>query len=525
MKKICLLLCAAVMTLGTVNAKVILHESFDDPNGTVGDLRAGDTNTEDFFDGSKYEETRWWTHLGSSNYIQVAEGGMTWAGYQTQSFGNKAYLWSTGADDIRSFASQPVTSGKVYLSAIINVDALKQKTDADYFMLLCDHANNYYLGRLYARSVKDGDDWIGYKLGIAKNTESANYLHYTSEVFAPQTDVLVVIEYEFVAGEKNDIVRLYVNPTKETTEPTLVCVPDTTTGGGVEQGANSKPDAGTYGIFGVMLRQGTNTPKVFVDEIKVTTSWADVWVEKTSGEVVDDSKVENIAALKAATAYKSYLLESEPVVIYDKNGDLAIQDETGAVLVNDFGDYHLLDAAKVGDKLSNLTLTFVESDRFIDGLPTARLGYKTTPVIVSSENTVEPFEVTLADAAAYGPACVQLQDIAFKIGAEKKFTVGLMTIQQEEATADLNIPNGCDIIGEDIPAKADIKAIVVKNAEDGLRLQISASADITNRVAPGDETGVESVQSSAVNIQKIIRDGQLIIIRNGVEYTAEGKGK
>ena len=35
-------------------------------------------------------------------------------------------------------------------------------------------------------------------------------------------------------------------------------------------------------------------------------------------------------------------------------------------------------------------------------------------------------------------------------------------------------------------------------------------------------TGVESVSQSAVSAQKIIRDGQLIIIRNGVEYNANG---
>ena len=37
------------------------------------------------------------------------------------------------------------------------------------------------------------------------------------------------------------------------------------------------------------------------------------------------------------------------------------------------------------------------------------------------------------------------------------------------------------------------------------------------------ETGVESVQSSEVSVQKIIRDGQIIILRNGVEYNVNGQ--
>ena len=36
-------------------------------------------------------------------------------------------------------------------------------------------------------------------------------------------------------------------------------------------------------------------------------------------------------------------------------------------------------------------------------------------------------------------------------------------------------------------------------------------------------TGVESIQHSEVSVQKVIRDGQLIIIRNGVEYSADGQ--
>lgn len=36
------------------------------------------------------------------------------------------------------------------------------------------------------------------------------------------------------------------------------------------------------------------------------------------------------------------------------------------------------------------------------------------------------------------------------------------------------------------------------------------------------EEGIESVQSSAVSIQKVLRDGRLIIVRDGVEYTILG---
>ena len=92
MKKFFTLLCAAVMTLSTANAKLILTESFD---REVGTLKAG-LNTSM---GSNTSD--WWSYSGTSNYIKVDEGSLSYAGYKTTGEGNKADLWSTGADDFR----------------------------------------------------------------------------------------------------------------------------------------------------------------------------------------------------------------------------------------------------------------------------------------------------------------------------------------------------------------------------------------------------------------------------------------
>lgn len=526
MKKVITLVCAAVLSLSAANAKLIFQESFDGKNGTVGQLCAGATNSSDFFDGTSYEETRWWSYSGSSNYIQVVEGSLSFPGYQNPGVGNKAYLWSTGADDVRSFSSQAVTSGKVYLSAIINVESVKTKTDADYFMSLGDHANSYFLGRLYSKSVKENDQWVGYKLGIAKNNESANYLHYTEEVFKPNTDVLVVIEYEFVAGDKNDVARLYINPTKETTAPTVVICPDTVTGGGSQQGANAKDDAGRFGIFGAFLRQGTNTPKVYVDEIKVATAWEDLFVEGSGEEEEKKDEVENIAALMEAPIMQGRTIKSQPVVVniigdvLEKGYNIAIQDESAAIVLNDDSGARLLESFKVGDKLENLTAFMVED--IIKGFATARIKSSApSPTKVSEGNSVEPFEVTLAEVAKYGPALVSIKEVEFVIGVEGKFVDGQNAIKQGEAEAALIIPVGCDIIGEDIPAKADVKGIVTNNTENDLRIQISQSADITNRKASGEETGIEETKGKA-HCSKLIRDGQLIIFRDGKMFNAIG---
>ena len=224
------------------------------------------TNTDD-----------WWSYSGSSNYIQVAEGSLSFPGYASSGKGNKAYLGTSGADDLRQFTKE-YTSGKVYLAAIVNVETVKASATADYCLALGDAGASNMYARLYTKSVKEDDQWTGFHFGVSKYSESASYVGMTEEVYSPNTDYLIVLEYEFVDGEKNDTARLYVNPTKTTTVPTLVCVQSVQSGSGAEQGANAKNDASK--ISSVNLRQGSNTPKIFIDEIKVATSWEELFSDE-----------------------------------------------------------------------------------------------------------------------------------------------------------------------------------------------------------------------------------------------------
>lgn len=274
MKKILTLVCAAMM-VAAVEAKVIMTESFD---RTVGTLNMGrntsmGNNTAD-----------WWTYSGGTGsepkYIQVAAGTLSYPGYSAYGKGKKAHICSSDADDFRKFANE-YTSGKVYMAAIINVEELRQGTNADYFLSFGDGSVSKFYGRLWTRSVKDdaSSKFVGFQLGIGKFTENEKtVVPYTSEVLEIQKDYLVVLEYEFVDGTKNDKVSLYINPTQTTTQPTLVCKQDTLNDGGTQIGSNAKEDASK--IAAVYLRQGTNTPRqVYVDEIRVATTWDELFID------------------------------------------------------------------------------------------------------------------------------------------------------------------------------------------------------------------------------------------------------
>ena len=607
MKKIFTILCAAVIAASAVNAKVVMTESFKQDAGTlnIGLNTAMGSNMTD-----------WWSYSGNSNYIKVEEGSLSYSGYKTSGEGNKAFLWSTGADDFRQFS--PITSGKAYLGAIINVKQPKNGTISDYFLSFGDAGASNMYARLYSKTVKDGEgNILGYKLGIAKFSESNTYVRFGETVYAAETDYLVVLEYEFVDGEKNDIARLYVNPTKNTSKATLECVQDTVSGSGSAVGANAKNDASK--LASVNLRQGTYTPSnVYIDEIKVTTAWADLWEsgdapvvetptistessvafgevttgveavksvtvqgsyltgaitvassdeqvavsatsiskeeaeaeggytlsltltaaaagsgstnitlssEGASNQVISVSwtavaptpKVANIAALKTYTVGEPVILESEPVVVGFIEYNPVLQDESGAIIVQDlleaggYGYYMLA----VGDKVSGLGSFRIGEEDYLRGFPTVTITGDVT--VASKNNKLTPIAVSVADAMSYGPAYIQLTQVTFTDTEKTEFAAGWFNIAQGNATARIQVPAGCDIIGEAIPDKADIVGNVIYTTGG---IAISASADVTNRVAR-TATGISTVKSQGKAV-KTVRDGQIVILRDGKAFNVLG---
>lgn len=276
MKKL-LLLATALLTLSTAHAELILHESFDRP---VGNLNVGNTPAAN--------NTDWYSFSGTSNYISVVEGSLSYEGY-AEAAGKKVELVGNGADDLRQFA--PITSGKVYVAAIINVDSLKPSGSAEYFLSLGDASNSNMWGRLYYRSVdKVGDNFTGFNLGVTKYTESSTAYGWADQKLLPKTDYLVVIEYEFVDGEKNDTVRLYINPTKSNKQSVSQCVQNYVSGTGKQNGASGKDDASK--IASVNLRKAAATPgRVYVDEIKVATAWENLFAGEGGETPVEEPEI------------------------------------------------------------------------------------------------------------------------------------------------------------------------------------------------------------------------------------------
>jgi hypothetical protein len=229
--------------------------------------------------------------------------------------------------------------------------------------------------------------------------------------------------------------------------------------------------------------------------------------------------VTNIAALKTSKAGVEVELKSEPIVIGILDWNIVLQDESGAIVVQDLYDLGSnFWALQIGDKVKGLKSHILESEDFVRAFPTVTIiAYVAA---ASSGNAITPIETNIADMTNYGPAYIKLAQVEFTDTNKDKFAQGWFNIKQGDNTARIQVPENCDIIGEDIPAKADVVGQLVYTTGG---IAISASADVYNRVSRS-ATAIENIQSKGKAV-KVVRNGQLIILRDGKEYNVLGVEK
>ena len=172
----------------------------------------------------------------------------------------------------------------------------------------------------------------------------------------------------------------------------------------------------------------------------------------------------------------------------------------------------------IGDKLEKVAIQRVAEEDYTRGFVTAYA--HDFPTVVSHENALVPIATNIADMNNYGPAYIKLTQVEFTDTDKDKFAQGWFNIKQGDNTARIQVPENCNIIGEDIPAKADVVGQLVYTTGG---IAISSSANLTNRVARS-ATAIENIQSTGKAV-KVVRDGQLIILRDGKEYNVLGAEK
>lgn len=324
-------LCCTLCLCTVMNAEVLLNEPF----GMVQETLAINENV---LAGEIAESG--WTNVNYSGAIYInGSTNLTYADYQTAAdYTGSAEYKETWGKRVATPLAKSVNSGVVYMAAIIRLSGFGGSSSRDYLWALCNgtsglssSSNNQFL-RLYAQ-VAEG----GFQLGLAKLNEKASEITY-SEVL-PFGTYLVVAEYEFVAGDNNDVVRLYINPSKgDKPEAAL------------EGTAETQADAVSF-ASAMLYSAATIKAQALIDDLRVTTDWTDLWADG------DEPVVEE----PVITVDKQVLLGEEGQTFsdkkYEKTLTVTAEHLKGAITITHINPAIELSTTSLDEKGGQLTIT------------------------------------------------------------------------------------------------------------------------------------------------------------------------
>jgi hypothetical protein len=201
-----------------------------------------------------------WTRVnGSANDLLVVNGNLSYSGYPMPTEGNMIEIKYNGTDDVK-LSFNAVSNGKIYASLLVNLYSnTGLSASGVYFVSLGSGTNpnpNYYT-RILVRTTNSGNT---FNFGLSRNS---NTITWSSSDFNFNQTYLIVLDYEFVSGSANDIVKLWVNPDLSGNEPSPL----------ISTNQNGANDASS--IDGFMVRQASGGPNAYIDAIRIGTTWND----------------------------------------------------------------------------------------------------------------------------------------------------------------------------------------------------------------------------------------------------------
>lgn len=377
--------------------------------------------------GNLYSQGGWLKYgTQAAGPVQVIDNALTYPDYQDKAVGKAVHLTqvASGEDLMRAVSETAISSGKVYLSALVKVNAV---ADNQYFLAFIQPTS---AGIVDKKTPPENTRLIASKGSadgkfVFKISRNSATLFESTEEFELGKTYLVVMSYEFKEGTKNDVVQLWVNPAVASTEPQ----PNAAINSATHTGADMKS------FQAIELRQGSSAtkvgPEVIIDAIRVGTAWTDLFdvasteptMTVTPTVVYDGSAV----AIGSSTTYATYAVEyanlENPIDVY-LTGANRNQFEVSAETI------------PAGSGKATITLTYKPQ---AIGKHTARINFESTvstlntgfaatgiawdpanpPMIVAHSGGLTPFTckageqqkqtitVTTSDLPDYGKAAVK----------------------------------------------------------------------------------------------------------------------
>lgn len=270
--------------------------------------------------GNLYSQGGWLKYgTQAAGPVQVIDNALTYPDYQDKAVGKAVHLTqvASGEDLMRAVSETAISSGKVYLSALVKVNAV---ADDQYFLAFIQPTS---AGIVDKKTPPENTRLIASKGSadgkfVFKISRNSATLFESTEEFELGKTYLVVMSYEFKEGTKNDVVQLWVNPAVASTEPQ----PNAAINSATHTGADMKS------FQAIELRQGSSAtkvgPEVIVDAIRVGTAWTDLFdvasteptMTVTPTVVYDGSAV----AIGSSTTFATYAVEyanlENPIDVY-----------------------------------------------------------------------------------------------------------------------------------------------------------------------------------------------------------------
>lgn len=270
--------------------------------------------------GNLYSQGGWLKYgTQAAGPVQVIDNALTYPDYQDKAVGKAVHLTqvASGEDLMRAVSETAISSGKVYLSALVKVNAV---ADDQYFLAFIQPTS---AGIVDKKTPPENTRLIASKGSadgkfVFKISRNSATLFESTEEFELGKTYLVVMSYEFKEGTKNDVVQLWVNPAVASTEPQ----PNAAINSATHTGADMKS------FQAIELRQGSSAtkvgPEVIVDAIRVGTAWTDLFdvasteptMTVTPTVVYDGSAV----AIGSSTTFATYAVEyanlENPINVY-----------------------------------------------------------------------------------------------------------------------------------------------------------------------------------------------------------------
>lgn len=244
LKPILGLLCLISMSISYLSAQSILTESFNYPPGALLTL----------------SNWRQFGALGTVNPIAVSAGNLSYPAGLMPNMGNKVNLANNGQDVYQTFPVVTVNaSTSLYSSLVVNVSSAMPVGDFFYSIAIATLPATTQGLKLYIKS-----NATGFSFGVQRGTGGSPVYETKQRPF--NTNIMLVVKYEFVLGATNDIVKLYINPD-------LAHEPSESH---IEYNANIGLDLASFNSLALVQGDPLNAGTVAVDAISIGTTWRSV---------------------------------------------------------------------------------------------------------------------------------------------------------------------------------------------------------------------------------------------------------